>query len=105
MKGISSGTNTKGLHPKKLDSKFQIILNTFAPESRLEAFNEIMAELEFHGFLKEKSEIKYRISGGENMTLVFLDVLTRIEEPPLTIRNFSVILDGFIDEDIYKLFK
>jgi hypothetical protein len=89
-----------------LDSKFQNAMNHFKmiDEARVETYADIINEMNENKLVNEIGEIKYRVTGDENINVVHLDVLSRIPDLTMTLRRLYNQIEEYHEEDLYKRF-
>lgn len=89
-----------------LDSKFQNAMSQYKmiDVDRVECYSEIIDELIDNDYINEVGEIKYRVTGGEDINKVHLDVLSRVTDLNMNLRGLYLALKEYEEEDIYKRF-
>lgn len=89
----------------RLNKEYQTLKNTEAGKERLNVYNYIMDVIRHSKGKRITNEIKYRVTEGENLNQVFLEVLERdsdLMEKLLFMRN---TISGYIEEDrLYERF-
>jgi hypothetical protein len=89
-----------------LDSKFQNAMSQYKmiDVDRVETYSEIINELIDNDYVNEVGEIKYRVTGDEDINRVHLDVLSRVADLNMNLRRLYLALKEYEEEDIYKRF-
>jgi len=89
-----------------LDKLFNnLIRNNFSPsDERLEIYNFVTSELYKNKMFDYLSELKYRITDGENPNKVMLEIATRDDITQTIFWPISRRLQDYWDEDLYSEF-
>ena len=67
-------------------------------------YNDIMQYLLDLGNTNYFEEVKYRLTGGENPNVVFLEVLNRLETQSYHVKTLKLTIKYFFEEDYFNNF-